>query len=116
MRRHSLRHRLDAFSPILDNEQLSNLGLPVPLEHEPPEMTQHWETLFGEADEDICSRFPLLARPPDHPHHKPETTTYRLYQGMAPLNDASIFFINHLNTGNKMLVAEAQALWSVALF
>lgn len=101
---------------FFDNEQLSDLGLPVPLEHEPPEIMRHWKTLCDAADEDIHSRFPLLAHPPDHPHHEPETTTCRLYQGMAPLNDKSILFMNHVNTGNKILVAEAQALWSVAHF
>ncbi|KAF2182385.1 putative dimethylaniline monooxygenase [Zopfia rhizophila CBS 207.26] len=76
----------------------------------------HWEKLLQDADQDICSRFPLLANPPKHPHQKIDTTTYRLYQGMAPVQDDSILFMNHLNTGNKLLAAEVQALWAVAYF
>ncbi|KAL1603430.1 hypothetical protein SLS60_005017 [Paraconiothyrium brasiliense] len=101
---------------FFDNEQLSSLGLPVPLDNEPREVSQLWEKLFHEADREICSRFPMLANPPTHPHQKTGTTTYRLYQGMAPIENSSILFLNHLNTGNKMLAAEAQAIWAVAYF
>lgn len=92
------------------------LGLPLPLADEPNEVTQHWAKLLQDADKDICSRFPLLANPPEHVHQKIDTTTYRLYQGMAPIEDESILFMNHLNTGNKMLAAEVQAQWAVAYF
>lgn len=101
---------------FFETEQLVELGLPTPLEDEPSDISQHWENLLRDADQVICSKFPLLANPPKHTHQKIDTTTYRLYQGMAPVQDDSILFMNHLGTGNKLLVAEAQALWAVAYF
>lgn len=35
---------------------------------------------------------------------------------MAPIHGDSILFMNHLNTGNKLLAAEAQAMWAVVYF
>ncbi|OAG06210.1 flavin-binding monooxygenase-like protein-like protein [Paraphaeosphaeria sporulosa] len=101
---------------FFDNEQLLQLGLPMPLEDEPSEVADRWESLLQDGDRHICSRFPLLANPPKHSHRGVSTTTYRLYHGMAPINDDSILFMNHLNTGNKMLAAEVQAMWAVAYF
>ncbi|CAO2651136.1 Nn.00g094330.m01.CDS01 [Neocucurbitaria sp. VM-36] len=101
---------------FFDNKQTVELGLPLPLQDEPTEVAEHWKELLQVADKDICSRFPLLASPPEHVHQKIGTTPYRLYQGMAPTQDDSILFMNHLNTGNKMLAAEVQALWAVAYF
>ncbi|PVH98330.1 flavin-binding monooxygenase-like protein-like protein [Periconia macrospinosa] len=101
---------------FFDNTQLLNLGLPTPLGSEPSKELQHWERLFQEADQNICTKFPLLANPPKHPHQKASTTPYRLYQGMAPIDDSSILFLNHLITGNMLLCAEAQSLWAVAYF
>lgn len=101
---------------FFDNEELVRLGLPILLDDEPNEVSQRWERLIRDADQNICSRFPLLANPPDHSHQKAQTSAYRLYQGMAPIQDESILFINHLNTGNKLLAAEVQAMWAVAYF
>ena len=35
---------------------------------------------------------------------------------MVPVNDDSILFLNHITTSNKLLAAEAQAMWAVAYF
>lgn len=101
---------------FFNNEQLIRLGLPSPLESEPKDVSEHWKELFQEADQEICRRFSLLEHPPKHSRRKIHSTTYRLYRGMAPVNDDSILFMNHINTGNKFLVAEAQASWAVAYF
>lgn len=101
---------------FFDNAQLLNLGLPTPLQDESNKELERWDKLFREADESICLKFPLLANPPKHTHQQPSTTPYRLFQGMAPVHDSSILFINHLVTGNKLLCAEAQSLWAVAYF
>lgn len=101
---------------FFDNAQLLNLGLPTMPQEESNTELERWDKLFQEADKEICLKFPLLANPPKHPHQQPSTTTYRLYQGMAPVEDSSILFINHLNTGNMLMCAEAQSLWAVAYF
>lgn len=101
---------------FFDDEQLIKLGLPAQLEKEPSEVSHHWDELLRDADHEVCSRFPLLANPPEHPHRYIGTTPYRLYQGMAPLDDDTILFMNHITTGNKFLAAEVQAIWAVAYF
>jgi dimethylaniline monooxygenase (N-oxide forming) len=97
-------------------EYLVELGLPHQLKDEPDEMTLKWEKLLSEADEIITKRFRILANPPAHPHKHIQTTPYRLYNGMAPLNDDTILFMNHITAGNKIFAAEAQAIWAVAYF
>jgi dimethylaniline monooxygenase (N-oxide forming) len=101
---------------FFDTKDLLHLGLPTPLADQPSNVSQHWEKLLLDADERICTDFPMLATPPKHARREISTTTYRLYQGMAPINDRSILFMNHINTGNKMLAAEVQAMWAVAYF
>lgn len=101
---------------FFDNGHRSKLGLPMPLDHESSDAFRLWGKLLQDADKDICSRFPLLKNPPTHPHQESDTTAYRLYRGMLPIDDGSILFMNHVNTGNKLFVAEAQAMWAVAYF
>jgi dimethylaniline monooxygenase (N-oxide forming) len=92
------------------------LGLPHRKEDELYETTVKWEKLLLEADEKVTKKFLLLANPPDHPHKNIQTTPYRLYNSMSPLNDNSILFMNHVTAGNKLFAAEAQAMWAVAYF
>lgn len=58
----------------------------------------------------------MLASPPKHYLKRAYTTPYRLLNGIVPLNDQSVAFINHLVAGNCMFIAEVQAMWVVALF
>ncbi|KAI1416787.1 putative dimethylaniline monooxygenase [Hypoxylon sp. FL1857] len=99
---------------MFDNRTLIELGLPYPKDIEPQEETAKWEKLVGKADEQILKRFVMLRNPPKH-YHKYETCTpYRLYHTMAPVNDDSILFMNHVVAGAKLFAAEAQAIWAVA--
>jgi dimethylaniline monooxygenase (N-oxide forming) len=101
---------------FFSTESLLELGLPHQLKDEPDEMTLKWEQLLWEADENITKRFRILANPPAHPHKHIQTTPYRLYNSMAPLNDDTILFMNHITAGNKIFAAEVQAVWAVAYF
>lgn len=103
---------LNIFKP----EQLVRLDLPHKQSDEPKESTAKWEKLMQEADQKVKKKFVILANPPPHSHKYIETTPYRLYNCMAPLNDDSILFMNHITAGNKIFAAEAQAIWAVAYF
>ncbi|PQE29814.1 flavin-binding monooxygenase-like family protein [Rutstroemia sp. NJR-2017a WRK4] len=101
---------------FFDTDLLVKLDLPHGKEKDSYETTAKWEKLTMEADEKLRKKYPLLANPPAHFHKKIETTPYRLYNGIAPLSDDSILFMNHITAGNKLFVAEAQAIWAVAYF
>ncbi|KAF7512753.1 hypothetical protein GJ744_000320 [Endocarpon pusillum] len=101
---------------FFNTDFLVKLGLPHRKEDEPYEMTAKWDKLTLEADEKVTKKFLLLANPPAHPHKHVQTTPYRLYNNIAPLNDDSILFMNHVTAGNKLFAAEAQAIWAVAYF
>jgi hypothetical protein len=103
---------LDIFKPDL----LVELDLPHLKADERKATTEKWGKMLLAADEEITKKFPILANPPPHPHQQIPTTPYRLWNGMAPLNDDTILFMNHLTAGNKMIIAEAQAMWAVAYF
>ncbi|KAG6358430.1 hypothetical protein INS49_014314 [Diaporthe citri] len=104
------RHGLDMF----DHGTLMALGLPFHKDIEPQEETAKWQKLVGEADEQVLRRFVMLRNPPEHYHKYEARTPYRLYQTMAPVNDDSILFMNHVVAGEKLFAAEAQAIWAVA--
>jgi len=92
------------------------LSLPYPENLEPWEMRKRWEKLVMDADKEILQRFIILREPPRHYRKRQNNTPYRLYRGMAPLNDDSILFMNHISVANKLFAAEAQAMWAVAYF
>ncbi|KAH7128109.1 flavin-binding monooxygenase-like protein-like protein [Dendryphion nanum] len=102
---------------FFDNETLIRLGLPHDLSMSPRLKRVKWAILDSEAERQVLKKLPLLAESPTQPsdHDRP-LTPYRLYQGIAPISDASILFISHLHAGNKIFSAEAQAMWAVALF
>jgi hypothetical protein len=106
------RPSLDFF----DEELRVELGLPHDLQAESVETTQKWLRLAENAKETVVKMFPMLATPPAHHQSHARTTPYRLYQGIAPLNDNSILFMNHISTGNKLFIAEVQGMWAVAYF
>ncbi|KAI4134761.1 MAG: hypothetical protein LQ341_005972 [Variospora aurantia] len=66
------------------------------------------------ADDEVLTRFPILAEPPKHHHKAIQATPYRLYNGIAPLDDRSIAFVGHFNVGNFFKGAECQAIWATA--
>ncbi|KAF2791442.1 hypothetical protein K505DRAFT_351300 [Melanomma pulvis-pyrius CBS 109.77] len=101
---------------FFDSQLLIALGLPHLPSSEPAATTKKWTRLTQDADKHICGTYPMLANPPPHPHKPSTTTPYRLYQGMAPLHNRSILFLNHVSTGNKIFVADVQAMWAAAYF
>jgi hypothetical protein len=107
------KRQVDLFRP---EEKALDLGLPYPKEIEPREIEGYWEKLVMEADERILKKFVILRQPPTHPQKRQSNTPYRLYRGMAPLNDNSILFLNHVSVANKLFAAEAQAMWAAAYF
>lgn len=99
---------------MFDNSMLMALGLPYPKDIEPQEEAAKWQKLVAEADEQVLRRFVMLRNPPKHYHKYESRTPYRLYHTMAPVNDDSILFMNHVVAGAKLFAAEAQAIWAVA--
>ncbi|CAO2649178.1 Nn.00g101270.m01.CDS01 [Neocucurbitaria sp. VM-36] len=100
---------------FLSEELKAELGVPHDPSFSSPEQTEKWTSLEKKADKEVVERFPLLANPPKHTLKKPRTTPYRLYRGIAPLNDPSrsIVFVNFYLSGNMIMNAEAQAIWAV---
>lgn len=95
-------------------DELARLGLPHRLEDEPPETTKLWDQMTQQADREVLDRFPILAEPPEHHHKASQITPYRLYNGIAPLNDSTIAFVGYFNVGNFFKGAECQAIWATA--
>lgn len=99
---------------FFEPQELVRLGLPHNLTNEPPEQAKLWSQLEGKADRDIIECFPILASPPEHHHRAIQTTPYRLYNGIAPIEDNSIAFLGYFNVGNFFKGAECQAIWATA--
>lgn len=106
----------DSSLTYLSPSESARLGLPVPFENVEPEDSASWKTLETAAQIEVLKRFPRLAQPPNHFHRKVETTPYRLYKAMAPLNDRTIVILGHIQVGNNFMAAECQALWTAAYF
>lgn len=96
--------------------QLIHLGLPHNLDDQQPSDTTLWTELQCRADNQVLSRFPLLSRPPTYYRKSRTTTPYRLYNFIAPINDAdrSIAFVGHVQVTNAFRAAECQAIWTTA--
>jgi dimethylaniline monooxygenase (N-oxide forming) len=101
---------------IFSEELKAELGLPHELANASQQTSSMWEQLESNADSIVTAKYPILAKPPPHYLKKARTTPYRLYHGIAPINDQSqsIVFINFLLSGNLIMTAEAQAMWAVA--
>ncbi len=102
--------------PFFSKEQAHSLGLPHSPEEDSPEDAKLWNSLLESADRRVLAEFPLLKSPP--PHRKPEvpTTTMRLYNCIAPLEDHSAIFLGRAHLSNSFRTAEAQAIWATAYF
>ncbi|KAL8869774.1 MAG: hypothetical protein Q9174_004019, partial [Haloplaca sp. 1 TL-2023] len=99
---------------FFDQVTLAELGIPQPLENYPPEQAEMWDALEKEADRTVLERFPILANPPTYHHTPVKHTPYRLYNGIAPLQDNSIAFVGHVLVPNYFRIAECQAIWATA--
>ena len=99
---------------FFDQATLAELGIPQPLENYPSDQAEMWNALEKEADTTVLDRFPLLGSPPEHYHTPVKHTPYRLYNGIAPLQDKSIAFVGHVLVPNYFRVAECQAIWTTA--
>ena len=102
--------------PFFSKEQAYSLGLPHPPDEDSPEHAKLWNSLLESADRQVLANFPILRNPP--PHKKPEasTTTARLYNCIAPLEDPSVVMLGRAHVSNSFRVAEAQAIWATAYF
>lgn len=90
------------------------LGLPHDPVDDDQETQQHWATLLASAEADIRSRFPILEESPIIKAAEATTTTTRLYNCIAPLDDTSIVFLGQAHSSNSFRAAEAQAIWATA--
>lgn len=105
------------WTPSLEffNENLlAELDLPHNLTSFPTEEQQKWAELQKEADQKVLSHFPQLGNPPAHYQAPIQSTPYRLYKGIAPLNSDSIVFVGHVHVGSYFRAAECQAIWATA--
>ena len=97
-------------------KQAYALGLPHSPEEDSPEDAKLWKFLLESADQRVLAEFPILKSPP--PHKKPEvpTTTMRLYNCIAPLEDPLVVFLGRAYLSNSFRTAEARAIWATAYF
>lgn len=102
--------------PFFSTERAHLLGLPHSPNEDSPEEARLWTSLLETADRQVLAEFPLLKSPP--PHSKPDipTTTMRLYNCIAPLEDPSVVFLGRAHLSNGFRTAEAQAIWATAYF
>ncbi|KAK0386825.1 hypothetical protein NLU13_5138 [Sarocladium strictum] len=95
-------------------------SLGIPTENLSEKEEAMWEQLDREAEREILTRFPYLARPPKQTiPYKQKVSPYRLYRGMAPpglttQSDNSIVFIKMVHSTSNIIIAETQALWAFA--
>jgi dimethylaniline monooxygenase (N-oxide forming) len=99
---------------FFDSELLIKLGLPYPLKDEPAEDEEAWTRLEKHADQKVLGQFPPLANPPDHYQKPIRSTPYRLYNGIASLDDDSIAFVGYMSCANYFKAVECQAIWATA--
>lgn len=104
--------------PFLSEEQAVKFGFPHRHDSEldTAKESRKWQSLLNEADNMVVKQFPQLADPPPYFKHPTKTTTSKLYNCIAPLNDNSIAFVGHILLSNSFRSAEAQAIWTTAFF
>ena len=105
-----------SYCPYFSKEQAHSLGLPHSPEEDSPEEAKLWSSLLEAADRRVLSEFPLLNHPPPHKKAEVAKTTMRLYNCMAPLEDASVVFLGYGHLSNSFRTAEGQAIWATAFF
>lgn len=106
---------MDAVRPsTFSANLLAELGLPHLLTISLTEEQQKWARLQEEADQKVLTHFPQLGNPSDHYQAPIQSTPYRLYKCIAPLNCDSIAFVGHVLVGSYFRAAECQAIWATA--
>ncbi|KAF7965988.1 hypothetical protein HWV62_29438 [Athelia sp. TMB] len=98
--------------------QLVSLGLPHPLEDDPPQERALWSELMEQSLPEILHKFPILANPP-YPAKEQRVTPYRLWNHMAPVEEAAstnhtIVILGHITVPNGFRPADVQAIWATA--
>ncbi|KAL8920156.1 MAG: hypothetical protein Q9208_006402 [Pyrenodesmia sp. 3 TL-2023] len=101
---------------FFSKELTCSLGLPHHPDDDTPADSHLWHALLNVAEQQVLADFPILEHPP--PHKKPEvlTTSLRMYNGIAPLNDSSVVFLGRAHLSNAFRTSEAQAIWATAYF
>ena len=102
--------------PFFSTRQAYSLGLPHSLEEDSLEDSKLWASLLESADRRVLAEFPILETPPPYKKHTVSTTTTRLYNCIAPLNDPSVVMLGRAHLSNSFRMAEAQAIWATAYF
>ncbi|KAF2645823.1 FAD/NAD(P)-binding domain-containing protein [Massarina eburnea CBS 473.64] len=105
-----------SYTTSFSEDTATRLGLPHDPALDSPEARSKWKTIEAEGDAATIKRFPLLAAPPPYARKTISLTPWRLYNGIVPVDDHSIVFINHFISENMMYFAEVQAMWIVAYF
>ena len=102
--------------PFFSKKQAYSLALPHSPDDDSPEDARLWGSLPESADQRVLAEFPVLKNPP--PYKKPEvsTTTARLYNCIAPLENPSVVVLGRAHLSNSLRTAEAQAIWATAYF
>ena len=101
---------------FFSNEQAHSLGLPYGPDQNSLGDDKLWNTLIESAERKILEKFLILQNPPPHNEPHVSTTTLRLYNGIAPLEDDSAVFLGRALLSNSFRTAEAQAIWATAFF
>lgn len=102
--------------PFFSAETARNFGLPHDPEEDSIEDRDLWEAHLRNADQRVLQDFPFLRHPPPYRESRVSTTTLRLYNCIAPLEDDSIAFLGRAHLSNSFRTAEAQAIWTTAYF
>ena len=102
--------------PFFSKEQALSLGFHHSPEEDLPEDAKLWKSLLESADRWVLAEFPILKSPPSHKKPEIPTTTMRLYNYIAPLEDPSVVFLGRAHLSNSFRPAEAQAIWATAYF
>ena len=100
--------------PMFSKEQAHALGLPHLPEEDSVQEIETWTSLLEAADRQVLADFPQLKHPPPHRNSNVATTTARLYNCIAPLEDNSVAFLGHAHLSNSFRTAEVQAIWTTA--
>ncbi|KAL8655328.1 MAG: hypothetical protein Q9210_000959 [Variospora velana] len=102
--------------PFFSEEQTCSLGLPHRPEDNRRADSQLWNALLEAAEQQVLADFPILEHPPPHKTPEVPTTSLRMYNCIAPLNDPSIVFLGRAHVSNSFRTSEAQAIWATAYF
>jgi hypothetical protein len=102
--------------PFFTSEQRVALGFSHPKTDDKTD--KEWSALEADADKEVLERYPKLASPPQSGPLDPTLTktSNRLYNCITPLTDQSIAFVGNVYAPNGFRTAEAQAIWTTALF